>query len=77
MYSSNRIVFKGESGMDPETLFSEAWTRMIESGCYNEFPQEFLKAVDALFDADAISIDVRDELITLYSQTSREDPDPG
>jgi hypothetical protein len=56
--------------MDHEEKFREAWLQMIETGCYNEFPQEFLKAIDALFDAGAIEIDVRDELITRYSERS-------
>ena len=56
--------------MDHEEKFREAWMQMIESGCYNEFPQEFLKAIDALFDAAAIEIDVRDELISRYSERS-------
>ena len=58
--------------MDHEEKFREAWMQMIETGCYNEFPQEFLKAIDALFDADAIEIDVRDELIARYSAKSKE-----
>jgi hypothetical protein len=45
---------------------------MIETGCYNDHPQEFLKAIDALFDAGAIEIDVRDELIATYSAKSKE-----
>ncbi|TFH36011.1 MAG: hypothetical protein E4G99_05985 [Anaerolineales bacterium] len=57
--------------MDPEEKFREAWTVMIKSGCYTDHTQEFLKAIDALFDADAIGMDVRDELITLFSDTSR------
>ena len=58
--------------MDHEQKFREAWIQMIETGCYNEYPQEFFKAIDALFDADAIEIDVRDELITKYSATSKD-----
>ena len=57
--------------MDSEAHFREAWIALIETGCYNEFPQEFFKAIDALFDADAIEMDVRDELIALYSATSK------
>ena len=63
--------------MDHEEKFREAWMQMIETGCYNEFPQEFLKAIDALFDADAIEIDVRDELISNYSETSRKENKDG
>lgn len=58
--------------MDHEERFREAWLTMIETGCYNEYPQEFFKAIDALFDADAIEIDVRDELIARYSAKSKE-----
>lgn len=58
--------------MDHEENFREAWLRMIESGCYNEFPQAFFKAIDALFDAEAIDIDIRDELISKYSARSKE-----
>jgi hypothetical protein len=58
--------------MDHEENFRVAWIEMIDSGCYNEFPQEFLKAIDALFDADAIEIDVRDELIARFSKKSKE-----
>ncbi len=57
--------------MEHEREFRDAWIQMIASGCYNEFPQEFFKAIDALFDADAIEMDVRDELIALYSATSK------
>jgi hypothetical protein len=58
--------------MGHEEKFREAWIQMIETGCYNEFPQEFFKAIDALFDADAIEINVRDELISRYSAKSKE-----
>ena len=58
--------------MDHEEQFKIVWTEMIESGCYNKFPQEFFKAIDALFDADAIEIDVRDELIAHYSKNCKE-----
>jgi hypothetical protein len=58
--------------MDAEEKFQVAWKAMIDSGCYNDFPQEFFKAIDALFDAGAIEIDVRDELIALYSAKSKE-----
>ena len=58
--------------MEHEQEFREAWLQMIETGCYNQFPQEFFKAIDALFDADAIDIDVRDELIARYSAKSKE-----
>ena len=57
--------------MDHEEQFREAWIQMIETGCYNAFTQEFLKAIDALFDTGAIEIDVRDELITRYSEISK------
>jgi hypothetical protein len=63
--------------MDHEERFREAWLQMIETGCYNEFPQEFFKAIDALFDADAIEMDVRDELISNYSETSRKENKDG
>jgi len=46
---------------------------MIQTDCYNDYPQEFLKAIDALFDTDAIEIDVQDELISNYSETSRKE----
>ncbi len=59
--------------MDHEENFRNAWLQMIESGCYNDFPQAFFKAVDALFEADAIEIDVRDELIASYSAKSKEE----
>lgn len=59
--------------MNQEEKFQQAWLQMIETGCYNEFPQEFFKAIDALFDADAISLDVRDELISRYSEKSKEE----
>ena len=59
--------------MDHEENFRTAWIEMIDSGCYNEFPQEFLKAIDALFDAGAIEIDVRDELIARFSKKSKEE----
>jgi hypothetical protein len=58
--------------MDYEGPFREAWLMMIETGCYNEFPQEFFKAIDALFDANAIDMEVRDELISRYSAKSKE-----
>lgn len=58
--------------MDQEERFRDAWVVMIQSGCYNDYTQEFLKAIDALFDSDAIGMDVRDELITLFSQVSGE-----
>lgn len=58
--------------MEHEEKIRDAWIVMIKSGCYNDFTQEFLKAIDALFDSDAISMDVRDELITLFSQVSGE-----
>jgi hypothetical protein len=59
--------------MDHEERFREAWLQMIETGCYNEFPQEFFKAIDAIFDAGVIELDVRDELITRYSSKSKEE----
>lgn len=46
---------------------------MIQTDCYNDYPQEFLKAIDALFDTDAIEIDVQDELISNYCETSRKE----
>lgn len=58
--------------MDHEEKLRIAWLEMIETGCYNAFPQEFFKAIDALFDADAIEMDVRDELIARYSAKSKE-----
>jgi hypothetical protein len=70
------IIVVGEK-MDHEQRFREAWMQMIETGCYYDFPQEFLKAIDALFDADAIEIDVRDELISNYSETSRKENEVG
>ena len=59
--------------MDQEERYREAWFQMIETGCYNDHPQEFLKAIDALFDAGAIEIDVRDELIAHYSAKSKQE----
>ena len=50
---------------------------MIETGCYNDYPQEFLKAINALFDTDAIEIDVQVELISNYREASRKENKDG